>query len=214
MLKYWLVAASLTALCEASAARAQTNTGASAPQSVGTAAPAPSTSESGGVEEIVVTATRRAVDLQRVPATVEALPAATLASLDISNLLQLPDLVPGLYVTPAGGNNLYLRGVGTPSTGFNEAQVAIYLDGVYLANPALSVFSFNNIDQIEVLKGASRHALRAKRHCGIDFDHNPQSRRVPASGRVGQLRELRHVDRKSLRLNADHQHLVRQCLDL
>ena len=105
------------------------------------------------VQEVVVTATRRSVDLQKVSGTVEALPAATLKSLDITSVLQLPDLVPGLNVLPSGGNNIYLRGIGSASTGYNEEQVATYIDGVYLANPATGIFSFNNVDQIEVLKG-------------------------------------------------------------
>ena len=106
-----------------------------------------------GVQEVVVTATRRSVDLQKVAGTVEAIPAATLKTLDITSVLQLPDLTPGLNVLPSGGNNIYLRGIGSASTGYNEEQVATYIDGVYLANPATGIFSFNNVDQIEVLKG-------------------------------------------------------------
>ncbi|MBO9377626.1 TonB-dependent receptor [Sphingomonas histidinilytica] len=105
------------------------------------------------VEDIVVTATRRAVNLQKVPVTITALPASTLKSFNITGVLQLSDAVPGLQVAPSGGNNIYLRGVGTTSAGYNEAQVAVYIDGLYLPNPAMSIFSFNNIEQIEVLKG-------------------------------------------------------------
>lgn len=105
------------------------------------------------LDEIVVTATRRSVDLQRVTATVEAVPASTLKAFNITGVLQLPSLVSGLIVSPSGGNNLYLRGIGSPSTGFNEAQTAVYIDGLYLANPAIGIYSFNNIDRIEVLKG-------------------------------------------------------------
>ena len=106
-----------------------------------------------GVQEVVVTATRRSTDLQKVSATVEAISAATLKTLDITSVLQLPNLTPGLNVLPSGGNNIYLRGIGSASTGYNEEQVATYIDGVYLANPATGIFSFNNVDQIEVLKG-------------------------------------------------------------
>ena len=83
----------------------------------------------------------------------EAISAATLKTLDITGVLQLPNLTPGLNVLPSGGNNIYLRGIGSASTGYNEEQVATYIDGVYLANPATGIFSFNNVDQIEVLKG-------------------------------------------------------------
>ena len=108
---------------------------------------------SGGLEAIVVTATRRSVNLQRVPATIEAVSASTLKDFNVTGVLQLPSLVSGLVVTPSGGNNIFLRGIGSPSTGFNEAQTAVYIDGLYLANPAASILSFNNIDRVEVLKG-------------------------------------------------------------
>ena len=108
---------------------------------------------SGGLETIVVTATRRSVNLQRVPATIEAVSASTLKDFNVTGVLQLPSLVSGLVVTPSGGNNIFLRGIGSPSTGFNEAQTAVYIDGLYLANPAASILSFNNIDRVEVLKG-------------------------------------------------------------
>jgi iron complex outermembrane receptor protein len=108
---------------------------------------------SSGLEEITVTATRRSVDLQRVAGTVEAFPASTLKARGITNVLQLADVVPGIQVAPTGGNNIYLRGVGTTSAGYNEAQVAVYVDGLYLPNPAMGIYSFNNIEQVEVLKG-------------------------------------------------------------
>ena len=111
------------------------------------------TDRNGGLQEIVVTATRRSVDLQKVAATVTALPASTLKTFNVTGVLQLPTLTSGLVIAPSGGNNLYLRGIGSASSGYNEAQVAVYVDGLYLANPALGIYSFNNIDQIEVLKG-------------------------------------------------------------
>jgi iron complex outermembrane receptor protein len=141
MRKLLLISVSSTALFLAGAAAAQT------------AASAPNASATSGVQEIVVTATRRAVDLQRVTATVEAVPAATLKTYNINGVGQLTNLVPGFVVQPSGGNNIYLRGIGSGSTGYNEAQAAVYLDGLYLANPATGIYSFNNIDQIEVLKG-------------------------------------------------------------
>ena len=156
MLSQVMAGASLMVLAVAGAASAQT----AAPPLAGAATAGPSTSQVAGapalepgVQEIVVTATRRSVDLQKVSGTVEALPAATLKALDIVSVQQLPDLTPGLNVVPSGGNNIYLRGIGSASTGYNEAQVAVYIDGLYLPNPATGLYSFNNIEQIEVLKG-------------------------------------------------------------
>ena len=118
-----------------------------------TAAAEEQSSSDNGLEQIVVTATRRSVNLQKVSATIEAVTAETLKNFNVNGVLTLPSLVSGLVVTPSGGNNIYLRGIGSPSTGFNEAQTAVYVDGLYLANPAASILSFNNIDRVEVLKG-------------------------------------------------------------
>ncbi|AUW57809.1 hypothetical protein C1T17_06500 [Sphingobium sp. SCG-1] len=133
-----------------SAAQAQSNGGEGGPA---TSAAMPQDPSDAGIKDIVVTATRRSTNLQQVPVTVTALPAEALKAQNITGVLQLSDAVPGLQVSATGGNNLYLRGVGSTSGGYAEGQVAMYIDGLYLTNPAMSIFSFNNIDQIEVLKG-------------------------------------------------------------
>ncbi len=115
----------------------------------------PPRSPSTGVQDIVVTATRRSANLQTVPATVTAFQANTLTSLGVRTVGDVQNVVPGLVVNRLGeGINLYLRGVGTTSAGYTtEPPVAVYIDGFYLPNPGSSVFSFNNIERIEVLKG-------------------------------------------------------------
>ncbi len=109
--------------------------------------------DTNGLEDIVVTATRRSTNLQEVSGTIVAVTAQSLKALNVEDIQDLPALVPGLIVQPSGGNNMFLRGVGSSSTGFNEGQNAVYIDGLYLANPAASIASFNNLERIEVLKG-------------------------------------------------------------
>ena len=130
------------------AALAQSATDVSAPEQV-----AEDDATQTGLQDIIVTATRRSVDLQKVSGTIVALTAQSLKALNVEDVLDLPALVPGLIAQPSGGNNLFLRGVGSSSTGFNEAQTAVYIDGLYLAIPAASITSFNNVERIEVLKG-------------------------------------------------------------
>ncbi len=106
------------------------------------------------LEEVTVTATRRATSLQQVPGTVQSVSSATLSELNIQAVSDLPALTPGLVTAKAATVVTFLRGVGINSSGFTtEAPVAIYLDGLYMPNPASGVFSFNNIERIEVLKG-------------------------------------------------------------
>jgi len=107
------------------------------------------------MEEIVVTAQRRAENMQDVPITVSAMTADTLETLGAVDVMDLASIAPGLYVGRQLGSPLiYLRGIGTTSTqGGQESPTALYVDGVYYAElPGLN-FAFNNIERIEVLKG-------------------------------------------------------------
>src|SRR5512134_2934368 len=107
------------------------------------------------IEEVVVTAQRRAESMQNVPITVSAVTADTLNALGAVDVLDLASTAPGLYVGRQLASPLiYLRGIGTTSTqGGQESPTALYVDGVYYAElPGLN-FSFNNIERIEVLKG-------------------------------------------------------------
>lgn len=110
---------------------------------------------SSGLEDIVVTAQRRAENLQDVPVAVTALTATALDAKGITSTTDLTAVTPGLtYTTVVGSALPRIRGVGTAiSLGGNENPVATYVDGVYIASATASVLSFNNIEQIAVLKG-------------------------------------------------------------
>jgi len=113
--------------------------------------------DSGGtrLQEVVVTAQRRTESLQRVPIAVTAVSGADLAARGLNDSLSLSDTVPNLDVTQNGTVlTLYLRGVGSNASDPNdEASVATYVDGVYIASPLANMFDFNNIERVEVLKG-------------------------------------------------------------
>jgi iron complex outermembrane receptor protein len=109
----------------------------------------------GALEEIVVTAQRRSERLQDVPVVVTAFSAGTLTQMGIATTTDLVAAIPGLDFTRQGnGATVYIRGVGNPNGAIGqESSVALYVDGVYLPSPVGAMFSFNNIEQLEVLKG-------------------------------------------------------------
>ena len=116
--------------------------------------PAASPPAQSGVQDIVVTATRRSENLQKVPVNVTAVQASTLNALKITDTSGLQQLAPGLTIVRGGGIVPFIRGVGTATSGFTtEIPVAVYLDGIYQPNASTGLFSFNNIERIEVLKG-------------------------------------------------------------
>lgn len=107
------------------------------------------------IEDIVVTAQRREERLQDVPLAVTAVTGDALARQGVTDTRSLMVSVPALdYTQQNNGALIYLRGVGTANAGMGqESSVAVYVDGVYLSSPTGSLFSFNNIERIEVLKG-------------------------------------------------------------
>jgi iron complex outermembrane receptor protein len=108
-----------------------------------------------GLDEIVVSAQRRDESLQNVPIAVVALTSNTLTQMGVTRSDELLSAVPGLdFSRQADGATIFIRGVGNPNGGVGqESSVALYIDGVYLPSPIGAMFSFNNIDRVEVLKG-------------------------------------------------------------
>ena len=82
------------------------------------------------LEEIIVTATKRAERLQDVPVSVKALDAATLEQINADGLEDIARMVPSLSMTnlSRGGNQVQIRGLG--SNVASVGTVALYSDGI------------------------------------------------------------------------------------
>ncbi len=115
------------------------------------------------IEEITVTATKRAESLQDVPIAVTALTEESLEQLGITNfadyVLQLPGVTAG--GSGPGQNTIYIRGVASTTPNLTTAgvaglapNVAFYLDEQPLAQPGrnLDVYAAD-LQRIEVLSG-------------------------------------------------------------
>ena len=114
---------------------------------------AEATADDQGLSEIVVTAQKRAENLQDVPLAVTAVSGDTLKAAAVSDTQQLTALVPGLQVrTTAGSFQPAIRGIGTSSS-VVENPVALYIDGVYLPQQREGLRELNDIEQVAVLKG-------------------------------------------------------------
>ncbi len=109
----------------------------------------------GGLSEIVVTAQRRAENLQEVPISIAAVTSETLAESGIDSTNALTQAIPSVQFTRSGPSGLFfVRGVGTTNaSGGEEGSNAFYVDGVYIADLAGTISNFNNVERIEVLKG-------------------------------------------------------------
>jgi iron complex outermembrane receptor protein len=111
--------------------------------------------DSGALQEVVVTAQRRAENLQKVPLTVTAMSSDQLQNNGIVNSNELGQVTPGLQIRQDVFATLpSIRGVGSSFYGpAFENPVAVYVDGIYLASSSGLDTSLANIDHIEVLKG-------------------------------------------------------------
>jgi iron complex outermembrane receptor protein len=106
------------------------------------------------VEEIVVTAQRRAEAIQSVPISISAATARSAKLRGVESSLDISAIAPSVtFTTSIGGAQVAIRGIGSTGSAGDESANALYIDGVYQsALPAL-VFDLNNISRIEVLKG-------------------------------------------------------------
>lgn len=106
------------------------------------------------VEEIVVTAQRRAENLQRVPIAITVVSGAQLTNAGVTSLPTLATVAPGLNARTSGGGVFQpsIRGIGT-SSNVVENPVALYIDGVYIPNQNEANQDLPDVEQIAVLKG-------------------------------------------------------------
>ncbi|MGE4430997.1 MAG: TonB-dependent receptor [Sphingobium sp.] len=106
-----------------------------------------------GIGDIVVTAQKRAENLQKVPIVITAVSGAQIENSGVTNLQTLPAIAPGLTSrVTAGAFQPYIRGVGT-SSNVVENPVALYIDGVYLPQQREGLRELPDVEQVAVLKG-------------------------------------------------------------
>lgn len=112
----------------------------------------------GGIADIIVTAERRATNLQDTPLSIIAVTQETIEAKGIDDLQDLAAFTPNLTITPSrgGGNNstnFVIRGIGGGGGATGERGVGLYIDGIYMPRTAGAVLRVLDIDRVEVLRG-------------------------------------------------------------
>ncbi len=130
---------------------------------------APAEEENSG--EIIVTANKRAENLQDVPAAVSVVSAQQLENLGAVNIENVTASVPSLGFRKGGtslNSSLFLRGVGTINFSIAaEPSVAVVLDGVVLARAGEGFGDLNDVERIEVLRGPQSTLFGKNASAGI-----------------------------------------------
>jgi iron complex outermembrane receptor protein len=124
------------------------------------AAPAADTesdSKDAGLENIIVTANKRAENLQTVPTSMSAVNEAQLKELGVTSTVGIAQFVPGVQVMAVntGTDNFFsIRGATQNDYAeHEESPVAVYMDGVYLSQAAGTSALLFDTQRVEVLRG-------------------------------------------------------------
>jgi iron complex outermembrane receptor protein len=116
-------------------------------------------SESGILEEVLVTATKREESIYDVPIAITAFTEQTILRQGITDLTDIGKFVPNLNVTGFSAGhvssvNPFIRGIGLQDHLITtEPGVSVYVDGVYLGRQVGQNWSLANIERVEVLRG-------------------------------------------------------------
>lgn len=111
-----------------------------------------------GLGEIIVTAQKRAENVQQVPIAISAVGSEYLESRGISSIDGLGTVAPNVKIERAPSSKtitqIAIRGSVTINPAITwEPAVGLYLDGVYIAKAQGSIFDIADLERVEVLRG-------------------------------------------------------------
>jgi iron complex outermembrane receptor protein len=119
------------------------------------------TTADNGIQEVVVTAQKRAENVQSVPIAISALAGDALSERAVGNVSQLAAVAPNVnldsgvsFTASTAVLAASIRGIGASDFAFNiDPAVGVYVDGVYLARSVGANQDLLDVERIEILKG-------------------------------------------------------------
>lgn len=113
------------------------------------------------LEEVVVTAQKRAENLQDVPISITAISSSDLEARGASSLVDVGNFAPNVQLDQgaflAGSSQImtaYIRGIGQRDIAAGlEPGVGVYVDGVFLSRSTGANVDLLDVERVEVLKG-------------------------------------------------------------
>lgn len=109
---------------------------------------------SGQIEEVVVTARKRAENIQETPVAVTAITGDSLREQGILAAEELSKSVPSLQINNSTSPQIFIRGIGqrAPFARF-DPSVSVYLDGIFIPRPDGQLLDTIDVDSVQVLRG-------------------------------------------------------------
>lgn len=109
------------------------------------------------LEEIIVTAAKRAQTLQETPIAVSVTTGDTIEKARVLDISDLQTIVPSLRVTTlqtSAQTNFVIRGFGNGANNAGvEPSVGVFIDGVYRSRSAAQIGDLPKLERVEVLRG-------------------------------------------------------------
>ncbi|WP_346838390.1 TonB-dependent receptor [Microbulbifer sp. SAOS-129_SWC] len=109
------------------------------------------------LEEVTVTATKRATNLQDTPLAISAFDENVLKENHVTNIFDLRGMAPSLQIRSNGDHGvplIFIRGQGTiDQTEAGDGGVAFYTDGVFSARAQGATAMMYDMERVEVLRG-------------------------------------------------------------
>lgn len=127
--------------------------------------------QSGLLEEVVVTATKRAQTLQETPVAVTVTTADTIEKAQIQDLLDIQTVVPSLRISQLQNSrnaSFIIRGFGNGSNNVGiEPSVGVFIDGVYRSRNSASISDLPRLERVEVLSGPQNTLFGKNASAGV-----------------------------------------------
>lgn len=107
-----------------------------------------------GVDQIIVTAEKRAVSAQRTAISIAAYDSDSLERSVLEDIYDIGLRTPGVIVNKEIVGKIYIRGIGTENlTMGGDPGVAVHTDGAYIARTSAANFDLHDVERVEVLRG-------------------------------------------------------------
>ncbi len=109
-------------------------------------------------DTVIITSRRRREVLQDVPIPISVVGGAQIDDAGAFNVTRIKEIVPTvqMYTSNPRNTGVNIRGIGSPFGLTNDGLdpgVGFYIDGVYMARPAVATLDFIDVEQVEILRG-------------------------------------------------------------
>lgn len=137
------------------------------------------------LEEIIVTANKRAENKADVTTSVTSLDGKYLESMNVNKLEDVVSLTDSLHFTESGLSTQFrIRGIGSGNSQGFEQSVAQYIDGVHYGRAQLFRAPIYDVESIEILRG-SQNSIFGKDSIGGGIAINTAPATSEFSGKIG-----------------------------